>query len=128
MDIDTLKHALIFADTAMELQAADPVLLDVQGLVSYADYLLVLTGTSVPHVQALADGLRRRAKAEGITVVSVEGERAAKWALLDFGDVIVHVFQPAERGYYDLEGMWGEVPRVEIPGADQAPTAQFFAP
>jgi ribosome-associated protein len=128
VDIDTLKQALILADAAMELQAADPVLLDVQGLVSYADYLLVLTGTSVPHVQALADALRRRAKAEGISVISAEGTQAAKWALLDFGDVVVHVFQPAERGYYDLEGMWGEVPRVEIPGADEAPSAQFYAP
>ena len=112
----------------MELQAADPVLLDVTGLVSYADYLLILTGTSVPHVQALADALRGRAKRDGIVTVSVEGEKTAKWALLDFGDVVVHVFQPAERGYYDLEGMWGEVPRVEIPGADKAPTARFFAP
>ena len=128
MDIDTLKTALILADAAIELQAADPVLLDVQGLVSYADYLLVLTGTSVPHVQALGDALLRRAKANDIKVVSAEGVRAAKWALLDFGDVIVHVFQPVERGYYDLEGMWGEVPRVEIPGAEQAPSARFYAP
>ena len=128
MDIDTLKTALILADAAMELQAADPVLLDVQGMVSYADYLLVLTGTSVPHVQALADALRSRARAHDIRVVSVEGVQAAKWALLDFGDVIVHVFQPVERGYYDLEGMWGEVPRVEIPGAEQAPSARFYAP
>jgi ribosome silencing factor RsfS/YbeB/iojap len=119
---------LILADAAVELQAADPVLLDVQGLVSYADYLLVLTGTSVPHVQALADALRKRAKENGIPVISAEGEKTAKWALLDFGDVVVHVFQPTERGYYDLEGMWGEVPRVTIPGAESAPSARYFAP
>lgn len=128
MAIDTLKHALILADAAMELQAADPVLLDVQGLVSYADYLLVLTGTSVRHVQALADAVTRRGKAEGMTLVSSEGADTAKWALLDLGDVVVHIFQPAERGYYDLEGMWAEVPRVEIPGAEDAPTARFYAP
>ncbi len=128
MDIDTLKTALILADAAMELQVADPVLLDVQGLVSYADYLLVLTGTSAPHVRALTDALRRRAKTHDIPVISVEGVQSAKWALLDFGDVVVHVFQPAERGYYDLEGMWGEVPRVEIPGAEESPSARYYAP
>ena len=111
----------------MDTKAADPLLIDVQGLASYADYLLLLTGTSVPHVQALADALVRRAKAEGIPVVSREGEKTAKWALLDFGDVVAHVFQPAERGYYDLESLWVEAPRIDIPGAEEAPTAQFYA-
>ncbi len=111
----------------MDTKAADPLLLDVQELVSYTDYLLLLTGTSGPHVKALADALLRRAKAEGIPVVSQEGLQTAKWALIDFGDVVAHIFQPAERGYYDLESLWVESPRVDIPGAEEAPTAQFFA-
>lgn len=111
----------------MDTKAADPLLLDVRELVSYADYLLLLTGTSAPHVKALADALVRRAKKEGLPVVSQEGIDTAKWALLDFGDVIAHVFQPAERGYYDLESLWVEAARIEIPGADEAPTAQFYA-
>jgi len=69
------------------------------------------------------------AKQNGLAVSSKEGMSTARWILVDVGDVVMHVFQPEERDYYDLEGMWLEAPRVEIPGADEATElAPLFAP
>jgi ribosome-associated protein len=108
------------AGEALDKKALDPVLLDVTGLVYYADYLLIVTAASAPQAQAIADSCIGRAKREGLTIVSREGVDSARWILLDFGDVVVHVFQPNERLYYDLETLWVEAPHVEIPGAEQS--------
>lgn len=104
----------------LEKKARSPVLLEVSDLVSYADYLLIVTATSAAHGQAIADGCVDKASGAGLPVLSREGMSSARWILVDFGDVVLHVFQPVERGYYDLETLWIEAPRVEIPGADAA--------
>jgi ribosome-associated protein len=128
--IDTLKTALMLSKAALDKKAVNPVLLEVSELVSYADYLLIVTATSAPHVQAIADDARRLAKEQGVDLLANEGLDSCRWVLLDFGDVVLHVFQPVERNYYDLETLWLEAPRIEIPGAEDAVDSEsmYFAP
>lgn len=128
--IDTLKIALKLSAAVLDKKAVNPVLLEVSDLVSYADYLLIVTATSSPHVLAVADEARRLAKEEGIDLLANEGLDSSRWVLLDFGDVVLHIFQPVERNYYDLETLWLEAPRVDIPGAEEAVDTEsmYYAP
>ena len=121
---------MLLATAALDKKAVNPILLEVKDLVSYADYLLVVTATSAPHVKAVADEAMRVAKVEGVLLLANEGFDSARWVLLDFGDVVFHIFQAVERGYYDLETLWLEAPRVEIPGAEDAvdTNAMYYAP
>ena len=93
-------------DALEDLKAVEPVVLDVRSLSSVMDYLIVASGTSSRHVQSLADNVLMKAKDQGVRPLGVEGERAGEWVLVDFGDVVVHVMQPAARSFYDLERLW----------------------
>ena len=116
--IQPLNLALMLAEEALAKKAFNPVLLEVSDLCSYADYLLIVTATSAPQAGAIADGCMARVKQAGLPVVTKEGLDSARWILIDFGDVVLHVFQPDERGYYDLETLWVEAPRIDIPGVE----------
>jgi ribosome-associated protein len=105
------------ANAALDKKALDPILLRVEELVSYADYVLILTTTSSPHSDAVVGSCVQAAKAEGIQPLAVEG-RGKTWCLIDFGDIVVHIFLQEHRGYYDLEGLWHDAQRIEIPGAE----------
>ena len=115
-----MKQALILAEAAVDKKCLYPVLLEVTDLVSYADYLLVVTASSRPQIEAIISSCNDAAKANDLPRAQVEGDERGKWVLVDYGDVILHVFQENERGYYDLEGLWRDAPRVEIPGVDLA--------
>ena len=93
-------------DALDDLKAVEPVVLDVRALSSVMDYLIVASGTSSRHVKSLADNVLMKAKDQGVRPLGVEGERAGEWVLVDFGDVVVHVMQPAARSFYDLERLW----------------------
>ena len=93
-------------DALDDLKAVQPVVLDVRSLSSVMDYLIVASGTSNRHVKSLADNLLMKAKEQGVRPLGVEGERVGEWVLVDFGDVVVHVMQPAARSFYDLERLW----------------------
>jgi ribosome-associated protein len=98
---------LAIAQLALEdLKAVDPVVLDVRELSSVMDWLIVASGASSRHVKSLADNVLMRAKQQGLRPLGVEGERVGEWVLVDFGDVVVHVMQPAARSFYDLERLW----------------------
>jgi ribosome-associated protein len=116
----------MLAEEALAKKAIDPILLQVSALCSYADYLLIVTATSAPQAQAIAEGCMAKVKQSGLQVNAREGLGSARWILIDFGDVVLHVFQPDERGYYDLETLWVEAPRIDIPGADQAGMVPVF--
>ena len=102
---------------ALEKQALDPVLMDVRGLCSYTDYLLVLGGRSSRQVRAVAEAILRGMRKDGYKPYGQEGLDEARWVLLDFGDVVIHTFHEDLRDFYDLEGLWAEAPRRQLRAA-----------
>ena len=94
-------------DAATEKQASDTVLLDVKGLCSFADYFVITTGESGRQVSAVFDEIEHVLKQEGAAPIYREGTSDSGWMVLDYGDVIVHIFAPAERAFYNLEELWG---------------------
>jgi ribosome-associated protein len=112
--MNPLDKALLCASIILERKAADLVLFEVGKMTSVADYFLIASGKSSRQVQAIAEHLERRMKAEGFIPFGSEGKREGHWILLDYSDVIVHLFYQPVREFYDLEGLWVEAPRVEI--------------
>lgn len=100
---------------ALDHKALDLVILDVQGLSSVTDYFLVCSGRSTTHLHAIADAIRAEMKAAEVRVLHAEGAPESGWMLLDYGDVLVHVFLAETRVYYALERLWGDAPSVPIP-------------
>ncbi len=91
-------------------KAQEVVVIDLDGKTDIADFMVVACGTSRRQVGVLAEHLRQRMKASGLTGISVEGLVQCDWVLVDAGDVIVHVFRPEVRAFYGLEKMWGDAP------------------
>lgn len=91
--------------------------IDVRKLTSIADYMIVATGRSSRQVKSLADRVLEAGRAKNLKPLGIEGERAAEWILLDFGDVIVHVMQPESREFYQLEKLWETPKRVRAAAA-----------
>ncbi|MGH8914327.1 MAG: ribosome silencing factor [Acidimicrobiia bacterium] len=102
------------ADAIFGKRGMDIVLLDVEGLFVLSDVFVIATGTSRPHVQSLADNVVEKMQEElGLKPLRTEGRTEAEWVLLDFGDVIVHLFQPDAREFYGLERLWADSEKVE---------------
>ncbi len=112
--MDSLDKARLCLKIMKERKAIDPTLLEVKSLTSIADYFLVASGNSSRQVQAIAKHMARRMKEEGIRTYGVEGESQGQWVLMDYNDVIIHVFYQPVREFYDLEGLWIEAPRVDL--------------
>ncbi|MBN2331619.1 MAG: ribosome silencing factor [Deltaproteobacteria bacterium] len=94
-----------------------PVVLDLRGISSVTDILVVCSGHSDRHVQAVAENIYVTMKHEGIMPLGVEGMHEGRWALLDYDDIIVHVFHEPVREFYDLEGVWRDAPRLDLAGS-----------
>lgn len=109
-----LDGAMRALSLGLERKALEPILLDVRQLCSFCNYQLILSGRSDRQVDAIADAIELGLKSEGLRPISTEGARTGQWALLDYGDFVVHVFLHAAREHYDLEGLWSDAPRVEI--------------
>ncbi len=107
--------ALLLLRVALSKKAVEPVLVRLIGLTSITDYFLLVSGNSAKHVQAIAEAVLEDAKKHKIDRLSAEGVHQGNWALLDYGDVIVHVFRKPIREFYDLEGLWAEAPRERFP-------------
>ncbi|HEY6037127.1 MAG TPA: ribosome silencing factor [Kofleriaceae bacterium] len=102
-------------ELGLDKKGLEPVLLDVRQLCSFCNYQLVLSGRSDRQVDAIADGIEAGLKAEGLRPIGAEAARSSgQWALLDYGDFVVHVFLHSAREHYDLEGLWNDAPRVPI--------------
>jgi ribosome-associated protein len=109
-----LAIAMKALDLALEKKAVEPVLLDVRGLCGYCNFQLVVSGRSDRQVDAIADGVSAGLRDLGLRPIGTEGKRSGHWSLLDFGDVVVHVFHHPLREHYDLEGLWNDAPRVAL--------------
>lgn len=90
-------------------KAEDIVSIDLEGRADYADVMVVASGRSARHVASIADHLAEKVKAAGFGRAIVEGEKTGDWAIIDCGDVVVHVFRPEVRAFYDLEAMWSAI-------------------
>ncbi len=107
--------AQLCAKSALDKKALDLRILHISELSSVTDYLVIATGTSDRHVQAITEAVRMELKQQhGNIPIAVEGAVEGRWALLDYGDVMVHVFQADVRSFYDLEGLWVEAEEVEL--------------
>ena len=111
--------ALALAAAAIEKKALGIEILDVTGKVDYADFLVVMTGRGGRHVHAIATGIEEEMRKRKSVPLSVEGLAGATWVLIDFGDVVVHVFQEEARALYDIEGLWIDAGRIPVPDADK---------
>jgi ribosome-associated protein len=107
--------AVAIATAALDKKAVGLEVLDVAGRVDYADFLVLMTGRSDRQVQALAQGIEAALREKGKRPLSVEGLPHASWVLMDFGDVVVHVFQDEARTSYDLDGLWMDARRIPLP-------------
>ncbi len=107
-----LEVARAAVEAAEDKKAADIVLLDVTGLTSIADYFVICSGGSERQLAAIAEAISERVEALGVRPYAREGSALSHWLLVDLGSVIVHVFAPPERDYYQLERLWAEAKTV----------------
>ena len=104
------------ARAALDKKAVDLAVLDVQGVSTVTDYFLVCSGRSAPHVKTIADAIREELKEDGMRPLYAEGQAESGWVLLDYGDVLMHVFLADTRAYYALERLWGDAPSIPVDG------------
>jgi ribosome-associated protein len=109
---DAESSARRAAEAAVEKKADDVVLVDLRGKATYADFLVICSGTNERQLEAVADSVEKTLRQAGQRLIGSEGGRGGRWVLLDFGDVVVHVFHQEERAYYDLEGLWSDAPMM----------------
>jgi ribosome-associated protein len=112
--IESRDKARLIVEAAGELLAEEIVALDVRQAVSFADIFVVATGRSDRQVRAIGAGIAEALAKLGEKPLGIEGEEEGRWLLMDFGDVIVHVFQPEVRRHYDLERLWSEAAVLDL--------------
>ena len=114
--LSSRERALKCAELAFDKKAYDIRALDISKVSSIADFMVIISGSSDRQVKAITDSIRIGLKKYG-KVHDVEGESEGKWVVMDYGDVLVHVFHEPLRGYYDLDGLWSMAPELELPRA-----------
>ncbi len=107
-----LAHKI--ANAIVDTKGTDVLVLDVRGKASYADYIVVASGDTERMVNALAEGVEAKLRPEGKKPIGREGEQTGNWVLLDYGEVVAHLFLSDARGFYDLEGLWADAPREKV--------------
>lgn len=112
---DSLTIAKTCAKYADEIQAEDIAVLDLRGLSTLADYFVICTASSVPHLKAVSREIREKTEeAIGERPRASEGEASSLWLVLDYVDVVVHIFHQEKRDLYSLEDLWSDAPRVNL--------------
>ena len=122
---DARDKALLLCGLALDKKAQDLVLLEVGELTTIAEYFLICSGRSDRHVQSIAEGIKEDGRAQGLRPLASEGITRGQWVLMDFSDVLVHVFYEPVRGFYDLDGLWAGATVVELPEPYAILAAQF---
>ncbi len=115
---DHLKNYLI---PIFERKAKSIIAIDVRRLTSYTDCLIIIEATSQRQVTSIAEHILKRLKEEKTSAIGTEGVKEGEWALLDYGDVIIHVFESEIKAYYNLEGLWADAPQIDISGFETKP-------
>jgi ribosome-associated protein len=113
--VESLKKAFAAVEAALEKKAYDLIVVEAEHLKSIADYFLIATGRSNVQVQAIARGIEERMDHEAAHPISIEGLQRAHWVVLDYGDVVVHVFFEPTREFYRLERTWTDAREIPLP-------------
>ncbi|MFP3938888.1 MAG: ribosome silencing factor [Thermoanaerobaculia bacterium] len=121
-EVDTRERVRGAVAAALERKAQDLRVLHLGPVSAFTEYFLICSGTSERQVQAISDSILEALKASGVRPLHVEGQRGGSWVLLDYGDLVAHVFQPELREFYGLERLWSDAPdETERFGAHGAP-------
>lgn len=112
--LKTRAKAVAAAKAAMAKKAEATIILELKGITTIADYFVICSGENTTQVRAIADNVRTELKEGGIIPLSVEGLKHAHWILIDYGDIIVHIFLDETRAYYELEKLWLDAPLIKI--------------
>ena len=110
--LDPAQLARTAVDAASDKKASDVIMLDIREVSTFADYFVICSGNNTRQIQAIAEAIDEKLREQGATLLHREGEAETGWVLLDFGDVIVHIFGPKEREYYRLERLWSAAKTV----------------
>ena len=114
MENDSKTKTFQIVEAALGKKALNLSLLDMRGLTSFTDYFFICSGTSDRQVQAIAEGVREVLEEKGVRPLGIEGTLEGKWILMDYEDVVVHIFLEPVRQFYDLEGLWVDAPRINV--------------
>lgn len=109
------EKSFLCARAALDHKAIDLVILEVKAISSFTDHFVICSGNSDRQVQAIASHIEEKLGRQGFCPLGVEGKREGRWVLLDYGDVVIHVFYHPVREFYDLERLWADAPRVKLP-------------
>ena len=118
-DMPSLELAQLLSQAALDKKAEKLVILDVKEISSFTDYFVIMSGRSTRHVQGLADAVDSAVSKKRIKDGNTEGLKEGLWVLLDYEDVVVHIFYKDVRDFYDLEGLWHDAARIEVDGEEQ---------
>jgi ribosome-associated protein len=116
--LSAAERAIKCAAQALDKKAYDVKILEIGHLSSIADYLVLASGTADKHVQAIADSVKTGLKKYG-KALDIEGVNEGKWVVIDYGDILVHIFHEEQRRHYNLDELWSQAPRLEIPAEFQ---------
>ncbi len=120
-----MKEALKIAVKAVDdKKASDIVVLDISGVATFANYFLLCTGDSSRQIHAIADEVEEKLESNGLRPSHVEGYQHAEWVLMDYIDMVVHIFSKSARAYYDLERLWRDGKRLDVEKLLAAPPAK----
>lgn len=113
-DADVPRDLEGLMDAVRERNARDPIVLDLRGISDAADFFLIASGDSDVHTRAIADNLIERLEERNVTPAGIEGKNAGRWILIDYIDIVVHLFLPRVREFYQIERLWGDAPRARL--------------
>jgi ribosome-associated protein len=117
----SVARARVAVDAAAEKKGADLAILDVGDVLSIIDLFVLASGSNARQVRTIVEEVEKAlTEHDGSKPISVEGLADASWVLLDYGDIVVHVFLDETRAYYDLDRLWGDVPRLDVPATQAA--------
>ena len=113
-ELPTDELVKIICQTALDSKGEDLIALDVRKISDFADYFVIMSGNSTRHVSGIADAIEREIGSKRMMTGNTEGLSDGNWVLLDYNDIIIHIFHSEARQYYDLEGLWHDAPRLDL--------------
>ena len=117
--LDSRELVLRCTNAALDRKAEDIVIIKVKDVSSFADYFVICSGNSERQIQGLAEHIGQKLKKTGIIPLGIEGEHSGNWILMDYGDVIIHIFYKPVRDFYDIEGLWSDMPVMSVDSSIQ---------